>query len=223
MTTAESMSATPAVSDLLADTPVIAVVDIVDVSVATELAIVLADAGITVLEVTLRSPVAMAALGLAAESGALCVGAGTVISTEQARAVVERGAQFLVSPGLSHDVQNEATELGVPYLPGVLTPTEMQGALDMNITEVKLFPVQHFGGLDLVNTCAAVFGGLTFIPSGGMTHDRAAGYLSHPQVAAVGGSWIAPPSDLQHRNWAAIARRAEAVVALSADLRSLTP
>jgi len=203
----------PAVSGLLGPEAIIAVVDVDDAASAGELAAVLADSGIEALEITLRKPHALASLeGATARATELRVGAGTVLTREHATMAVDVGAEFLVSPGLHMATQSGIDELGIPILPGILTPSEAQTAIAHGFSEVKLFPVEQFGGISLVNTLAAVFPQLSFVPSGGLSQASAVSYFQHRSVSAIGGSWIAPAADIRAQNWNSIARRADSIV-----------
>lgn len=199
------------VSELIGAKGVIAVVEIADADDASELAAVLADAGIAALEITLRTDDALPAIEAAAARGGLHVGAGTVVRAEQATASLDCGARFLVSPGYDPRLARFVGDLDAPYLPGVLSPSEIQTAIGDGFTELKLFPVERFGGLALVDTFAPIFPGVTFVPSGGIRHELAGDYLRHPSVTAIGGSWIAPAALVRNHDWAEITRRAEAI------------
>jgi len=191
---------------------VIAVVEVAEPAVAPELARTLGEAGIGALEITVRTDGALEAIRAAVAEQALPVGAGTIMSCEVADAVVEAGAGFLVSPAFDPLVSARCDELGVALLPGAVTPTEVRHVRTAGFREVKIFPAQQFGGLALVNALAAVFPDMSFMPTGGVTHDGALDYLAHPQVAAVGGTWIAPRELINARDWTEIGRRARAIV-----------
>ncbi|MGY1857545.1 bifunctional 4-hydroxy-2-oxoglutarate aldolase/2-dehydro-3-deoxy-phosphogluconate aldolase [Modestobacter sp. SYSU DS0290] len=146
--------------------------------------------GLPVVEVALRGEFGMTAVRRLAERDDLLVGAGTVLSVEQARAAVDAGARFLVSPGLDLEVVAFASEAGVPMVPGVITPTEVQRARAAGLTRLKLFPAGVFGGLSLIDAYASVFRDIRFMPSGGVSPGNLTDYLSRASVFAVSGSWI---------------------------------
>ncbi len=145
--------------------------------------------GVKVLEITLRTEAGIAALRALRGSG-LLLGAGTVRSKAQAEAALEAGGRFLVSPGLREDVARLAQEKGVPYLPGVLTPTEVEHALDLGLSALKLFPSGAFHGERVLKAYAEVFPEVRFVPTGGITQADLEAYAQLPNLLAVGGSWL---------------------------------
>lgn len=164
--------------------------------------------GLPVVEVALRGEFGMTAVRRLAERDDLLVGAGTVLSVEQARAAVDAGARFLVSPGLDLEVVGFAREAGVPVVPGVITPTEVQRARAAGLTHLKLFPAGVFGGPALIDAYASVFRDIRFMPSGGVSPGNLTAYLSRASVFAVSGSWITQASDEGGEAVAARAREA---------------
>lgn len=169
--------------------------------------------GLPVVEVALRGEFGMTAVRRLAERGDLLVGAGTVLSVEQARAAVDAGARFLVSPGLDLEVVAFANEAAVPIVPGVITPTEVQRARAAGLTRLKLFPAGVFGGLSLIDAYASVFRDVRFMPSGGVSPGNLTDYLSRASVFAVSGSWITQAVDEGGEAVAARAREAVEVAA----------
>lgn len=196
---------------------VIAVVEIVDPTAAPDLARTLGEAGIGALEITVRTDGALEAIRAAAAEASLPVGAGTIMSAAVAEAAVDAGAEFLVSPVFDPTVSKRCHDLGVALLPGAVTPTEVAGVREAGFREVKIFPAEQCGGLALVKALAAVFPDMSFMPTGGVTHDGALDYLAHPHVAAVGGTWIAPRELIGARDWVEIGRRARAIVVALRD------
>lgn len=146
--------------------------------------------GLPIVEVALRTDYGMQALGRLAQRQDLTVGAGTVLTLEQAKRVVDAGADFAVTPGLSPHIVEFFTDAGIPVLPGVLTPSEVQRALSLGLDHLKLFPANAVDGFAMLDACAAVYPQVRFIPSGGVAASNAAEYLSRPNVFAVSGSWI---------------------------------
>ncbi|MBP1326806.1 2-dehydro-3-deoxyphosphogluconate aldolase/(4S)-4-hydroxy-2-oxoglutarate aldolase [Leucobacter exalbidus] len=146
--------------------------------------------GLPVVEVALRGDLGLAALEQFANRGDLTVGAGTVLSVDQARKVLDLGASFVVTPGLDPEVVKFVQDAGVPIIPGTLTPSEIQAARAMGLHKVKLFPAGNFGGLNLIKAYAGVFRDMQFMPSGGVNPATVADYLAHPSVFAASGSWI---------------------------------
>lgn len=184
-----------------------------DAAEAAALADGLVAGGIGIVEVALRTEHAMDALRTIAGRGDLVVGAGTVLDAEQARAAVDAGARFLVSPGLSASVVEVAQAAGIAALPGIMTPSEVMAARDLGLREVKLFPAGVAGGLALLDAYASVFADMRFMPSGGVSEATLAAHLAHPAVVAVSGSWLASGSLLREGAdaVAAVAARAVAI------------
>lgn len=207
------MSADPIVA--LASTRVLPVVTIDDADDGPALARTLVAGGLRAVEITLRTPAALEAIRrIADEVPDAIVGAGTVTSAELASAAVRAGARFVVSPGLDDDVVRTATTLGVPVVPGVATATELQRAARLDVTIVKLFPAEQIGGPALVGAFAAVWPGMRFVPTGGISATNADRYLAHAEVLAIGGSWMAPRSAIAARDWSTIEREASAAARL---------
>ncbi|MDG5809229.1 bifunctional 4-hydroxy-2-oxoglutarate aldolase/2-dehydro-3-deoxy-phosphogluconate aldolase [Streptomyces ossamyceticus] len=188
------------------------VLTVPDPGTAGPLADALAAGGARCAEVTFRTPDAAQVLKTMATHGGLVVGAGTVLTAEQAERAVAAGARFVVSPGYDEDVVARCHELGVPVVPGIATATELMRALAAGLDSVKLFPAEPLGGGALLRALAAPFPGMRFVPTGGIGLDRMSDYLAHPAVLAVGGSWMATPGHLEHGDFAGIRRlTAEAV------------
>ena len=186
--------------------PVIPVITFHDLSHVSPLITTLAEAGLTTCEITLRSDIGLEAIKLASSLGPeVCVGAGTVTSHEQASAAVSAGAKFLVSPGFSSDLVSSTQHLDSPLIPGIATASELQHAISCDISTVKVFPIEHVGGIGLIKSFAAVWPQMKFLPTGGISLDTAASYLQHPSVIAVGGSWMIPSDALERKDWEAIA------------------
>jgi 2-dehydro-3-deoxyphosphogluconate aldolase/(4S)-4-hydroxy-2-oxoglutarate aldolase len=166
--------------------------------------------------VTFRTPRAAEALRLMAQDTRVVVGAGTVLTVDQVDAAVTAGATYIVSPGYSRDVVRACQARGIPVIPGVATPTDIQMALQDGLTLVKFFPAEAIGGTRTLAAMAAPFPGLRFIPTGGISPENLADYLALPPVLAVGGSWMAPASLVSRQKWAKISRLAtEAVAAVA--------
>lgn len=204
------------ITQVIGEQALIAVVEVDDAPSAAELARCLRDAGVSAVEITLRSPGALAALEAAAAVDGIVVGAGTVLSANDVRRCQEVGAEFLVSPVFEESVALLSRSLDMIFAPGAATPTEVHRALEAGFSEVKVFPAEALGGLALVRSLAAVFPSASFMPTGGIDKRSAAEYLAHPSVIAIGGSWIAPPSLIRSADWSSIEQRArEATTALS--------
>lgn len=172
---------------------------------AAPLARALAEGGLTVVELTLRTPVALEALKAMQEaSPELIIGMGTITTPDQAAAAAGAGAAFLVSPGLTADLARALIETGAPALPGVATPGEALGARQAGFRALKFFPAEPAGGIAALKALAGPLPELTFCPTGGIPRDKAADYLALPNVACCGGSWIATPAQIAARDWTAI-------------------
>ena len=168
------------------------VVVVDDVAHAEPLAAALVAGGLPVAEVTFRTPAAEGAIRTMASRGDMLVGAGTVLTVDQVDRAVAAGASYVVSPGLSRAVVERCREHGVLALPGAVTATEVQAALELGLTTVKYFPAGTSGGAAAIRALAAPFGGVTFVPTGGVGPKNLHEYLAIPAVLAVGGSWMVP-------------------------------
>jgi 2-dehydro-3-deoxyphosphogluconate aldolase/(4S)-4-hydroxy-2-oxoglutarate aldolase len=191
--------------------PVIPVLVIDEGIDPVELAETLVEAGLPVIEVTLRTPGALQAMrAMAAVEGAV-VGAGTVLNERMLGEAIEAGAKFIVSPGLTEPLGRAAIASGVPYLPGVATAGDIMRGLDLGLDRFKFFPAEAAGGLPALKALAAPFGGIRFCPTGGIREDSAPLWLAHPAVLCVGGSWIVPAGEADPVAIAAHARAAAAL------------
>jgi len=177
---------------------------------AVPLARALCEGGLPVIEVTLRTEAATAAIAaIARELPHAVVGAGTLQRAADVAAAVHAGARFLVSPGTTPELAASALATELPYLPGVATPSEIMAARALGVCVMKLFPAEALGGVGFLRALAPVFPGIAFCPTGGIDERRAADYLSLPNVPMVGGSWMAPRDAIMAGDWARIRRLAE--------------
>ena len=203
--------------------PVLPVLVIDDVERAVSLAQALCAGGINVIEVTLRTPQALEALKvIRQEVPDLIVGAGTVIHAEQFAQVIDAGAQFAVSPGFTERLALAAQETELPYLPAVMTPSEVLAALEHGYRSWKLFPANGGASVRMLNSFKGPFSGISFCPTGGVTRDNLLSYLSLPNVACCGGTWIAPASLVQAQAWDQLTKLAREACAMAGHLESLT-
>ncbi|MET9730277.1 bifunctional 4-hydroxy-2-oxoglutarate aldolase/2-dehydro-3-deoxy-phosphogluconate aldolase [Streptomyces sp. NPDC006458] len=191
---------------LLSGARLLPVLSVPSAVTAAPLAEALAAGGARCAEVTLRTPDAERVLRTMAAHGGLTVGAGTVVTAEQAERAVAAGARFVVSPGFDAEVVGKCRELGVPVVPGAATATELMRALRAGLDTVKLFPAEALGGPAILRALAAPFPQVRFVPTGGITHERMADYLSAPAVLAVGGSWMAASGLLERGDYPEIRR-----------------
>lgn len=208
---------TPDVRSILQRAPVIPVIVIDDVAQAVPLAQALVAGGLPVLEVTLRTTAGLAAISaMRRHVPEAIVGVGTLTAPEQVVQARDAGAQFGVSPGFTPEIAGQCQTNGWPFLPGVMTPSEAMRARAAGFTCCKLFPARQAGGVDMLKALHAVFPQLLFCPTGGITAQDAADYLALPNVACVGGSWVAPTRLVQSAGWDAIRQLAVQAAALRA-------
>lgn len=197
--------------------PVLAIDADVD---AVNLARALVNGGLPVLEVTLRTPAALAAVEAIAKAvPEAIVGVGTVVRPDQAQAAFDAGAQFLVSPGTTEAVLQAAEQTKLPLLPGVASASELMRAGEAGYTHLKFFPAQSSGGVDALRAFHGPFSQVRFCPTGGIHSQNYLAYLALPNVLCVGGSWVAPAQATARCDWAQISALAASVsgVRLGAD------
>ncbi|MGM9471462.1 bifunctional 4-hydroxy-2-oxoglutarate aldolase/2-dehydro-3-deoxy-phosphogluconate aldolase [Pseudarthrobacter sp. YS3] len=196
--------------------PVIPVVTIEDPRHAVPVARALADGGVGIIELTLRTESAMTSLQLIAdEVPEILVGAGTVLTPAQADAVVAAGAQFIVSPGVTPSLLDHLLTLGVPVLPGVATVGEVMQVLERGLTAMKFFPAGPAGGPDYLAAIGAPIPQVQFCPTGGVSIATAPKYLALPNVSCVGGSWLTPRAAIENEDWREITQLARVSASLS--------
>lgn len=176
----------------VADNRIIPVVVINRADHAVALGEALVTGGIPIAEVTFRTDAAPEAIRRMSANPDLLVGAGTVLTPAQVDQAVDAGARFVVSPGFSAAVVKRAQQHGLPVFPGAVTPSEIMAALDLGLTTIKFFPANVYGGPAALKALGAPFPQVRFIPTGGVSAENLAAYLSLPTVAAVGGSWMVP-------------------------------
>ncbi len=212
------------IAEILQLSPVMPVVTIEDASTAADLARALVRGGITVIEVTLRTPRALKAIeAIAAQVPEICVGAGTVMSQEDLSHAANAGAAFAISPGATRELLTAGATFRIPYLPAVATASELMTALAAGYSHFKLFPANVAGGLGALKAFYGPFPDARFCPTGGVTPQTAGSYLEQPNVLCVGGSWLTPGDLLKSRDWGRIeslAREAAALRPVRATARS---
>lgn len=189
---------------------------------AVPLARALLAGGLSVMEITFRTAAAAGSIRrVRQEVPLMAIGAGTLLTAEQVHQAAEAGAQFGVSPGLNETVLTAAGKVQLPFFPGVLTPTEVDRALNLGCKYLKFFPAEPAGGAAMLKALAAPFAhtGVKFLPTGGINTTTLPGYLALPQVAAVGGSWMAEKKLVTEKAWEKItAITADALKVVSASL-----
>lgn len=209
------MSQSVAIENALAQAPIVPVLTLDDVACAAPLGAALARGGLRVVEVTLRTKTALACLqALSEASPDLIVGAGTVLSPGDVTAALAHGAKFLVTPGTTPTLEAALVASGSVAIPGVATASEALARLEQGFALQKLFPAEAVGGVRLLRSLAGPLPQLRFMPTGGIGPANTPDYLALPNVAAVGGSWIAEPDAIAAGDWSAIETRARAAVAL---------
>jgi 2-dehydro-3-deoxyphosphogluconate aldolase/(4S)-4-hydroxy-2-oxoglutarate aldolase len=206
----------------LAQAGVVPVIAIESVADALPLADALLEGGLPVAEITFRTKAAAEVIALLrAERPELLVGAGTVLTPENAAAALAAGAQFAVAPGLNPEVVAHAAELGLPFYPGVATPSDIERGLALGCPVLKFFPAEALGGTAMLEALSAPYAhtGVRFMPTGGVTPANLADYLRIATVAAVGGTWIAKKADIAGGGWAGITKRCAEAVAMVRQIR----
>lgn len=207
---------TALIKDIMYTSPVIPVMVINKLEHAVPLARALVEGGLKVLEITMRTPIALEAIkAIKANVPGAIVGAGTVISLETLQQALDVGSEFLVSPGVTETLIDAVLDSGVPILPGVITPSEAMRLMEKGITEMKFFPAEAAGGVPMLKSFAGPLPQITFCPTGGVNPKNALEYLSLKNVACVGGSWMAPAELVDAEDWDEIKRRATEAAGLS--------
>jgi len=186
-----------------------------DTTKAVPLARALVEGGIRVLEVTLRTPAALACIrAITKEVPGAITGVGTITRLDQLKQVIDAGAAFGVSPGLSDSLLAEVRRQNFPFLPGVMTPSEVMAAYELGFRAMKLFPAQQAGGIGMLKAMAGPFADVTFCPTGGVDAKSASDFLALPNVGCVGGSWLAPKEMITKGDWPGITSLARSASAL---------
>jgi 2-dehydro-3-deoxyphosphogluconate aldolase/(4S)-4-hydroxy-2-oxoglutarate aldolase len=201
------------IDEVMRAAPVIPVLVLDESLDPAALAETLVEAGLPVIEVTLRTPSALSAMKAMASVDGAIVGAGTVLNERMLGEAIGAGAKFIVSPGLTEPLARAATKSGVPFLPGVATAGDIMRGLDLGLSRFKFFPAQAAGGIPALSALAAPFGGVRFCPTGGIREDTAPQWLALPSVLCVGGSWVVRPGETDLED---IAARALAAAELRA-------
>jgi 2-dehydro-3-deoxyphosphogluconate aldolase/(4S)-4-hydroxy-2-oxoglutarate aldolase len=210
------------VFEQLARYGVVPVVGLEETATALPLADALAEGGLPLVEITFRTAAAADAIrAIAGQRPNMVVGAGTILTLENLEAAKASGAAFAVAPGLNPHLVRHARQLGLPFIPGVATPTEIEQALSLDCRLLKFFPAEALGGVPMLKALAAPFRhtGVRFMPTGGISKANLSAYLKLDFVAAVGGSWLAKPEDLSRGKWDEVRQRCRETLALAAEAR----
>ena len=206
------------IATLLQGVRVVPVVILDDAAAAPALAAALRSGGLPVAEVTFRTAAAESAIRAMAEDPDMLVGAGTVTRPAQVDRALECGAKFIVSPAFSADVVRTCLDRGVPVLPGVATPSEIQWALEVGLDTVKFFPAETLGGVAALKAMSAPFPDMRFVPTGGVGPQNLRSYLALPSVIAVGGTWLVDRATLARHDFDEITQLTAEAVRLSTDV-----
>ena len=199
------MTHSGAIEKFLRLSPVMPVVTFTDPTVAVEVARALVRGGIRVIEVTLRTPVALEAMARIARSvPEIAVGAGTVLSVADLKAAAEAGAAFAISPGATHTLLSAGISGPIPYLPAVATASELMAGLAAGYQCFKFFPAGAAGGIPMLSALGGPFPAARFCPTGGISQASVKSYLDLPNVLCAGGSWLTPADAMQKKDWALI-------------------
>jgi 2-dehydro-3-deoxyphosphogluconate aldolase/(4S)-4-hydroxy-2-oxoglutarate aldolase len=198
------------IRQIVSTAPVIPVITLGEATAAVPLARALVAGGLPVIEMTLRTPVALEAIrAIAGAVPDAIVGAGTVTEPARFAAAAGAGARFAVSPGFTPALSAAAKQAGLPFLPGVMTSSEIIAALGAGHELLKFFPAEPAGGIAALKALAGPFPQVTFCPTGGIHAEQAKAYLALPNVIAVGGSWVTPQAAIDAGDWAQITRLAK--------------
>jgi 2-dehydro-3-deoxyphosphogluconate aldolase/(4S)-4-hydroxy-2-oxoglutarate aldolase len=210
------------VLDRVARCAVVPVIAIENVEAALPLVDALLEGGLPVVEITFRTAAAADVLRkITKERPQVLVGAGTVLTLANLEAAKASGASFAIAPGLNPQVVRQAQQLGMPFVPGIATPTDIEAGLSLGCKFLKLFPAEALGGVAMLEALSAPYKhtGVKFMPTGGVSPANLESYLRLDTVAAVGGTWIAKKEDLAAGKWQEISKRARAAVEVVAKVR----
>ncbi|WP_187904370.1 bifunctional 4-hydroxy-2-oxoglutarate aldolase/2-dehydro-3-deoxy-phosphogluconate aldolase [Helicobacter pylori] len=201
--------------EILQTSPIVPVVVVENIKDAVPLAQSLIEGGIPIIEVTLRSSCALEAIELIAKNvPKMCVGAGTILNLTQLEQAQNRGAEFLISPGLTIKLLEHAKKKDMPLIPGVSSSSEVMQALELGYNALKFFPAEYCGGVKLLNAFNGPFKGVKFCPTGGISADNMRSYLALENVVCVGGSWLTPKDLVQNKEWDKITEICKRALAL---------
>ena len=213
---------TPEIIKKIDDAGIIAVLVIDEFKHAVPVAKALLAGGVDTIELTLRTPVALeAAKAIKNEVPEINLGFGTVLTVKQVEAVAKLGADFAVAPGCNPKVIEAARELDLSFAPGIMTPSDIEMAIEQGCRVLKYFPAETSGGIKHLTNMVAPYQylGLKFIPLGGLSMANAASYLESPLITAIGGSWLAKRQLIQAENWDAITQNAKEIRELISEIR----
>ncbi len=211
-----------ALSSQLYKSGVVAVLVIDDADSAVPLAKALLDGGVHIMELTLRTPAAVPALlEIRKHVPEMTAGIGTILTPDQVQQVKDADAAFGVAPGLNPHILNAAKKVGLPFAPGIMTPSDIESAIERGCNVLKFFPAEPAGGLKFLKSMAAPYThlGLKYLPLGGLNQNNAGIWLESPLILAIGGSWIAKRDVIQNKEWKTITANAKAITDLVQKIR----
>ncbi len=208
------------VIEKLKKTGIVPVVVIENEEDALPLARALCNGGLPCAEVTFRTSAAASAIRLIKEAyPQMCVGAGTVLTKQQVDEAVASGSEFIVSPGLNPNIVTYVLEKGIPMLPGTCTPSDIERALELGLTQVKFFPAEPSGGLPMIKALAAPYVDVEFMPTGGINIQNVREYLSYKRIMCVGGTWMVKPQLIQEKRFDEIEKLAREAADIVKEVR----
>ena len=211
---------TQELSDRLSSAPVVPLIGENDAAKAVATARALGAGGLSVIEVVMRSADAQAGMeAILDQTEGLIVGAGTVLTLDQAKSVRASGAEFIVSPGLVDEIALYCQDEGIPFFPGTMTAGEVQRAYALGIRDVKFFPASLAGGVPMLKALSSVFGEMRFMPTGGVSAANLADFLALPSVLACGGSWLTPKDAVEAGDYETITHLAREAVTIARGAR----
>ena len=213
-----------ALAEAISRMGVVPVIAIGDEAGALALGDALIEGGLPIAEITFRTKAAAKVIqALSRERPAILVGAGTVLTAADLKAAKDAGAGFAFAPGLNPDIVKQAQDLGIVFIPGIATPSELEQALSLGCAIVKFFPAESLGGLEMLSAMSAPYRhtGIKVIPTGGVKHANLEAYLNHPLVLGVGGSWIATTEEIAAGQWQAITAKCQDAAAAVRRIRPL--
>ena len=207
---------TDTIATRLRAAPVVPLISEDDTERAVATANALGTGGLRVIEVVMRSPGAQRGMeAIIAQTEGLIVGAGTVLTLDQAKSVRASGAEFIVSPGLVDEIALYCLKEGIPFFPGTMTAGEVQRAYALGLREVKFFPASLAGGVPMLKALSSVFREMRFMPTGGVSASNLADFLALPSVLACGGSWLTPADAVAAGDYSTITNLAGEAVAIA--------
>ncbi|MEM6585266.1 MAG: bifunctional 4-hydroxy-2-oxoglutarate aldolase/2-dehydro-3-deoxy-phosphogluconate aldolase [Pseudomonadota bacterium] len=211
---------TQSLSSRLASAPVVPLIGENDAAKAVATARALVAGGLSVIEVVMRSADAQAGMeAILDQTEGLIVGAGTVLTLDQAKSVRASGAEFIVSPGLVDEIALYCLAEGIPFFPGTMTAGEVQRAYALGLRDVKFFPASLAGGVPMLKALSSVFGEMRFMPTGGVSAANLADFLALPSVLACGGSWLTPKDAVEAGDYETITHLAREAVTIARSAR----